>query len=130
MSSQTAKTQAVRTQTVRTEHKPGVHEEYLKRRRLRLERCSREQADLLTREIDRLLGVDTVDFDGDTELLTVEYDASVASLDQIEAVLSDNDCAVSRDLWTRFREGWYRFNDDNIKQNASRDPWTCHNPPK
>jgi hypothetical protein len=31
--------------------------------------------------------------------------------------------------WTRFRESWYRFTDENVRDNARREPWSCHRPP-
>jgi hypothetical protein len=111
---------------MKSEHKPGVHEQYLVKRRLKLEGFTHDDAVALVRDIDQLRGIDRVSIDEKTKMLSVAYDASTASIGQIEEVLTRHDCDLSHTWWNRFKERWYEVKDQNIKDIASRDPWTCH----
>ena len=44
-------------------------------------------------------------------------------------VLKKHAVEVSHDWWTRFKTGYYRFVDDNVKDNAGHEPWSCHQSP-
>jgi hypothetical protein len=54
------------------------------------------------------------------------YDASRLCIDHIEAILARHAIEISHGWWTRFKEDHYRFVDQNIKDNASKEPWSCH----
>jgi hypothetical protein len=36
---------------------------------------------------------------------------------------------ISHDWWTNFKEGYYQFVDENIRENAKHKPWSCHSSP-
>ena len=111
-------------------HKLGVNENFLMVRHLRLEGLTEENRHTITEEISQLIGVDAVSITDSENLLNIAYDASTRQLDEIEEIVRRNGCDISHDWWTHFKEGWYRFTDQNAKDNARHDPWSCHkNPP-
>ncbi|PAU75017.1 hypothetical protein CK498_20965 [Halomonas salipaludis] len=47
-------------------------------------------------------------------------------LDCVEDILDKYAVEISRGWWNRFKEEHYRFVDQNIKDNAKKEPWSCH----
>ena len=117
-----------------TEHRLGVSEATLVVRHLKLEPASDNTMVKVLSEIDEIYGLDSVSFDERSHVLNIAYDASRICIDCIEKVLTNNKLVVSHDWWTHFKEGYYRFVDQNIKDNAKAEPWSCHGnvsqPPK
>lgn len=111
------------------QHRAGVTEANLVVRHLKLEEKESLSIENLVSEIDEIMGLDSVSYDADTNTLHVAYDASKVCLDCIEEVLDKHKVSISHDWWTHFKEGYYRFVDDNVKDNAKREPWSCHKPP-
>lgn len=111
----------------KNEHRFGVSEANLVVRRLKLEDPDRTRIDPAIDEINQIRGVDNIIFDPHSTVLNISYDASRICLDCIEEVLTKHDVVVSRDWWTRFKKGHYRFVDQNVKDNAADPPWSCHN---
>lgn len=111
------------------EHKPGVTEVNLVVRHLKLEPIDTAKANAAIDEIDQLYGLDDVSFDEKSLVLNLAYDASHLCIDGIEEVLKKHDIDVSHDWWTHFKEGYYRFVDQNVKDNAAHQPWSCHKSP-
>jgi len=112
-----------------TDHKPGVHEVYLVRRKLKLDSLDAEQATAIAQEIEPLLGVDSVALDPVTRRLDIAYDASVLQLEQIEVIVRRYGSDLDQSWWNRFKEGWYRFTDQNVLDNARHEPWCCSKVP-
>ena len=110
------------------EHRPGVNEVNLVVRHLKLETLSISAVANAVEEIDKTYGIDSVSFDEKARVLNLSYDATHTCLEGIEDLLAKHDVSVSHDWWTRFKEGYYRFVDENIKDNASSEPWSCHKP--
>lgn len=113
----------------RKEHRPGVSEVNLVARHVKLEGIEQDCIDAVVSEIDQLYGLDEVSYDEESHVLNIAYDASHMSLDDIEAVLRQHNIDLSHDWWTHFKEGYYKFVDQNVKDNVSHHPWSCHNPP-
>lgn len=111
------------------EHRLGVVEANLVTRHLKIESAAREIISTVIEEIDQIYGLDAISFDEKSQVLNVSYDASRASIDGIEDVLAKHKLSVSRDWWTRFKESYYKFVDQNVKDNASHEPWSCHKRP-
>ncbi|MDX1803817.1 MAG: cation transporter [Alcanivorax sp.] len=61
--------------------------------------------------------------------LVVHYDASQVDLDQVEALLKTHQLQLRQGWWPRLRNGWYRFVDQNVRDNARHEPWCCHKLP-
>lgn len=114
---------------MKEENRLGVSSANLVTRHLKLEPMEREKLDAAIAEIDKLYGLASVSFDDTKGRLDMAYDATRICLDCIEDVLKKYAIEVSHDWWTHFKEGHYRFIDQNLKDNASREPWSCHKSP-
>ena len=113
-----------------SEHRLGVSEVNLVTRHLKLETVKDEQAlEAAIADIDQLYGLDSVSFNADRRKLHLAYDATRLCLDCVEEILEKYALAVSHDWWTRFKEEHYRFVDQNVKDNARQEPWSCHQTP-
>jgi hypothetical protein len=113
----------------KTEHRLGVSEVNLVMRHLKLEAKGVANINEAIAEIDKLYGLDAVSFDDHSQVLNLAYDASRLCLDGIEEVLAKYGIEVSHDWWTHFKEGYYKFVDENVKDNAKHAPWSCHQSP-
>lgn len=111
------------------EHRLGVNEINLVVRHLKLDENSLKNIDRALAEVNSIYGLDAVSFDHDTHALNVAYDASRTDIDSIESILKKHSVEVHQDWWTHFKEEYYRFVDQNVKDNAHHEPWSCHNSP-
>lgn len=109
-----------------TKHKLGVDSNYLVKRRLLIAGIFPQNGPALTQSIEALIGVDTVTLDLPTGALDVHYDASKRQLDDIVKIVTLEGSMLSTSRWQRFKRGWYRYFDQNIKENAAKAPWRCH----
>jgi hypothetical protein len=114
---------------VKEANRLGVSSANLGTRHLKLEPAEREKLDAVIAEIDTLYGLASAFFDDSKGRLDMAYDATRICLDCIEEVLTKYAIKVSHDWWTHFKEGHYRFVDQNLKDNASRELWSCHKSP-
>ncbi|WP_028877580.1 hypothetical protein [Teredinibacter turnerae] len=108
------------------EHRLGVSEASLVVRHLKLEPVDPDTMQQVLAEIDEIYGLDAVSFDEKTQVLNIAYDAARICLDCIEEVLEKHKVQMSHDWWTNFKEGYYRFFDQNIKDNMNAKPMGCH----
>lgn len=106
------------------DHRPGVHEAYLVKRHLKLEDLDAAKAAAIAQEIDQLVGVDSVALDKDTRRLDVAYDASHLRIEQVEEIVRRHGTDLDHGWWTQFKEGWYRFTDQNVRDNIQHEPWS------
>lgn len=111
------------------EHRLGVSEVNLVVRHLKLEPVTRERLQETIDEIDQMYGLDDISFDEKSHVLNLAYDGSRICLDGIEEVLAKHGVQVSHDWWTHFKEGYYKFVDENVQENAHHEPWSCHRSP-
>ena len=111
------------------EHRLGVSEANLVQRHLKLGDVNSSRIVLAISEIDEIYGMDKVSFDESSQMLDVAYDASRTCIDCIEEILGKHHIEISHDWWTRFKEGHYRFVDQNVKDNAEHVPFNCHKIP-
>lgn len=111
------------------EHRLGVSEINLVTRHLKLEPSDEEEIRAAVADIDQLYGLDNVSFDDKKRKLHLAYDASRLCLDCVEEILEKHAIEISHDWWTRFKEEHYRFIDQNVKDNAKQEPWSCHQSP-
>lgn len=113
-----------------TEHRLGVKEVNLVVRHLKLEGVTGENQQAIIEAVDHTYGIDNVSFDEGSGTLNVAYDATHCELDGIEDILHNHGADVAHDWWTQFKEGYYQYVDDNIRENATRSPWSCHTKPQ
>lgn len=85
------------------EHRVGVKEANLVVRNLRLCKVTDGNCDALIEEIDRLFGIETV--------------------------IRKHGADLHNDWWTHTKESYYQFVDQNIKDNVTHKPWSCHATP-
>ncbi|MBW6392460.1 cation transporter [Billgrantia antri] len=111
------------------DHRLGVSEINLVTRHLKLEPNDEVAIRAAVADIDQLYGLDGVSFDEKKWRLDLAYDASRVCLDCVEDILMKHAVEISHDWWTRFKEEHYRFVDQNVKDNANHEPWSCHQSP-
>lgn len=111
------------------DHSLGVSEINLVTRHLKLEPSDEENIRAAVADIDELYGLDSVAFDSKKRRLDLEYDASRLCLDCVEEILERHTVKISQGWWNRFKEEHYRFVDQNVKDNARQEPWSCHQTP-
>ena len=111
------------------DHRAGVREINLVKRTLKLNTESVKKVREAINEIDRLVGLDSVAYDSDQNLLSVAYDASKVDLNVIEEKLGKFGIEINNGWWTHLKEEYYKFIDQNIKDNAEHTPWSCHRSP-
>ncbi|QTF92864.1 cation transporter [Halomonas sp. BM-2019] len=112
------------------EHRLGVAETNLVNRNLKLEPSDTASLKAAIDEIDRLYGLDSVSLNENKRMLYLAYDASRICLDCVEEILDKHAIEISHGWWTRFKENHYRFVDQNVKDNAKQEPWSCHQSPR
>jgi len=111
------------------QHRLGVSETNLVVRHLKLVTTNVDRINDAIAEIDEIYGLDAVSFNDKSNVIDVAYDASRICIDCIEEVLQKYDIEVSHDWWNRFKEDYYRFVDQNVKDNADHIPFSCHKIP-
>jgi len=107
-------------------HRLGVSEARLVKRALKLKPCDQGDLDAAIREIDEIFGLDDVSLDECGWKLNVAYDASRTCIDCVEEALVNNGVQLKDNWWTRFKREHYKFVDQNVKDNANQEPWSCH----
>ncbi len=110
-------------------HRPGIHEGYLMSRCLKIEGAEEVERQHIIHAIDQLKGVDLVSFVKENSKLKVVYDGSMLSVDDIEQVVRENGCRFADDWWNRYKLGWYRYTDENVRSSAKHVPHCCNKPP-
>ncbi|KEA62282.1 hypothetical protein ADIMK_3572 [Marinobacterium lacunae] len=112
------------------DHRPGVKEANLVTRTLKL--TTRDETDIaaLVDEIERIFGMDSVNYDAATAILSCAYDATHCSVDRVEAVINKHGAGFANNWWNRTKRGYYRFVDQNMKDNAGYEPHCCNKIPR
>ncbi len=108
------------------EHRLGVSEANLVNRHLKIETAPAESIRAAVAEIDEIYGMDSVAFDEKHYRLDLAYDASRLSIEDVEKVMTTHGLELSHGWWTQHKESNYRFVDQNVKDNAKHEPWSCH----
>lgn len=112
-------------------HRVGVNECCLVIRHLKLKRLEHDTAEVIGQKLEGIIGVDMVSFNEDSSVLNVAYDAGKVNIDDIEAIVREGGADIDDGWWTHLKEGWYRYTDENVRENFKREPWSCHQaPPK
>ncbi|WP_163560316.1 cation transporter [Halomonas sp. NO4] len=108
------------------DHRLGVSEASLVTRMLKVKPDAAGRISAAVTEIDSLFGIDSVSYDPEHRKLTLAYDAKRLCIDDIEEVLTRHGVDISAGRWNRIKEDYYRFVDQNVKENAKQKPWSCH----
>lgn len=113
----------------KNEHRLGVFEVNLVIRHLKLESVTPENISAVVDEIDQLYGLDGVSFDEKSQVINLAYDASRVGIQGIEEIFEKHGVDICHNWWTNLKEGYYRFVDDNVKDNAKHKPTCCNKIP-
>jgi hypothetical protein len=113
----------------KSQHRTGVSEVTLVARHLKLESAQILNINNAVEEIDQLKGLDGVSFDEKSQVLNIAYDATQLNIDDIEKIILKYGLEVSHDWWTHFKESYYRFVDENVKDNSKTVSHCCSKPP-
>jgi hypothetical protein len=112
------------------DHRVGVSEANLVVRHLKLEAINDDNKQLIIDEIDQEFGIDSVSFDDDSKTLNVAYDAVRCKLHGIEDIVKKHGADISHNWWTHFKESYYQFVDQNMKDNAKHKPLNYYHTPR
>ncbi len=110
-------------------HRAGVSESSLVVRHLKLEHVTKENISALITDIDQLYGLDAVTFDEKTQVINLAYDAARLSIDGIEELFKKHGLHISHDVWTRFKNNYYSFIDQNVHDNSHHVHACCNKVP-
>jgi hypothetical protein len=111
------------------DHRVGVRENSLVVRNLRLANVTEKNIEALVEEIDQMFGLDEVSFNRKEETIYLAYDAVNLNLEGIEEVIRKHGGEIHNDWWTHTKESYYKFCDQNTKDNFEHEPWSCHKSP-
>jgi len=112
------------------DHRGGVKEVNLVVRHLKLEGITAENKQIIIDEIDQIIGIDSVSYDDESCTLNVSYDATHCNLDGIEEHIEAHGAELSHGWWTRFKESYYKYVDQNVKDNDEIEPVPRNSLPK
>jgi len=112
--------------TMQNQYRLGVSKVNLVTRKLKLRLIEPPTLQQAVEEIDQLYGLNSVAFDDNKKMLRLAYDASRISIEDVEAILTKQGMTIDQGWWNRAKEEHYRFVDQNIKDNAAKEPWSCH----
>ncbi|SFT35057.1 hypothetical protein [Halomonas saccharevitans] len=108
------------------EHRLGVSEATLVTRTLKLKPHESWRMEAAIAQVDNLFGMDKAFYDDELSQLRLAYDAQRLCIDDVEKVLERHGVDISSGRWNRIKEEYYRFVDQNVKDNAKQKPWSCH----
>jgi hypothetical protein len=111
------------------EHRVGVTEVNLVIRKLQLKGLTEFNRAKIISEIDEAVGIENVTLDIKDGLLHVAYDVTHINLDAIKLVVVEHGAELSGGWWSHFKEGYYKFVDQNMKDNIKHKPSCCSRPP-
>jgi hypothetical protein len=110
-------------------HRVGVSEDNLVIRTLKLTKITGQNKNNILAKIDEAFGIDAVSFDDEKHELHLAYDATHINLDGIEEIIRSFEADVADSWWNHIKEDYYKFVDQNVKDNANHKPWSCHKSP-
>ncbi|WP_369600359.1 hypothetical protein AAIA72_10970 [Hahella sp. SMD15-11] len=113
----------------KTTHKTSVNPAHLVKRSLRVQVPSESAMTRAIAELNEDMGVDRVEWIPGKSRLTVIYDASFRSLENIEAILQHHGIQWAPGWWNQKKRNWYASSDADIKENLKAEPHCCSKMP-
>ncbi|WP_076411619.1 hypothetical protein [Shewanella sp. UCD-KL12] len=111
-------------------YRAGVKEENLVVRYLKLEGVTQDNKATIIARIDHVIGIESVSYDEASATLKMAYDATHCDLELFQQLIQEQGADLSHGMWTRVKEGYYKFVDQNVKDNAEHDPHVNNALPK
>ena len=113
----------------KTSHKKSVNPAHLVKRKLRVQVPSEDAIRKALAELNADMGIDQADWKPGKSLLTVIYDASFRSLEDVEKILAAQGVAWAPGWWNQKKRNWYASSDADIKENLKAEPHCCSKMP-
>lgn len=111
------------------EHRVGVTDVNLVIRKLQLKGLTEFNRAKIISEIDEAVGIESVTLDIKDGLLHIAYDVTHINLDAIKLVVVKHGAELSGGWWNHFKESYYKFVEQNMKDNLKHKPSCCSRPP-
>ena len=112
-----------------SKHRAGVNEGFLVTHKLKLVNLTKENSEKIRSEIDSMISIDGVWIDIDNSTIKIAYDASHHNIDEMRNIIIKYGADISPDWWNQWKLSWDRQTDQNVKQNANYEPFSCHKTP-
>ncbi|MFT6348147.1 MAG: hypothetical protein ACJAYB_001150 [Psychromonas sp.] len=111
------------------EHRVGFTEVSLVIRKLQLKGLTEFKQAKIISEIDEAFGIENVTLDIKDGLLLIVYDVTHIDLEIIKRLVVKHGAEFSGGWWKNFKQGYYRFVDQNMIKNSKHKPSCCSRPP-
>jgi len=105
-------------------HKPTSQEAFLLKRKLTVDGLSESEWEDFIQELNHHPCIDFAEL-GSGHQLKVTYDGTHWSTDELLDLIQAHGGELRNGWWPRRRLAWYRFTDDNVRSNASHEPFCC-----
>ena len=102
--------------------------EVLKTRKIKLLHTPNGQTDKITQSLADIDGVKEVKFDSDKRSLMITYNLESILLTKIEQLLEEKGIVLCKNLWGKFKLGWFHFTEQNELDNLHIHPTCCSDP--
>lgn len=112
-----------------SEHQSGINPGFVTRHTLSLNGLDKDNVTLIVRDLGELPSMDSVKLIEAKQTLTVAYDASHHSIDDMIAIVEKHGASIKDNWWSRVKLGWQRQTDQNVKDNAKHEPHCCNKMP-
>lgn len=107
----------------------GVNPGFLARHKLAVRGLNATNVKGISSEIGELWAVDGVWIDEEKQTIKIAYDASHHDIDEMIEIIRKHDAEIDDSWWTRYKLGWQRQTDQNIKDNSTHVPSCCNKAP-
>ncbi|PKH01183.1 hypothetical protein CXF72_18045 [Psychromonas sp. MB-3u-54] len=111
------------------EHRVGVTEVNLVIRKLQLKGLTEFNQAKIVSEIDEAFGIENVTLDIKDGLLQIAYDVTHIDLDIIKRLVVKHGAEFSGGWRNNFKQGYYKFVDQNMIENSTHKASCCSRPP-
>ncbi|EMP54694.1 hypothetical protein MSNKSG1_15332 [Marinobacter santoriniensis NKSG1] len=105
-------------------HKPTSQEAFLLKRKLKVDGLSESEWEDFIQELNQHPCIDFAELQWGDQL-NVTYDGTHWSTDELLGLVQSHGGKLRDGWWTRRKLAWYRFTDDNVRANASHEPFCC-----
>lgn len=112
-----------------SEHRSGINPGFVTKHTLSLNGLVKDNAPLIVRELGDLPYIDRVKLIEAKQTLTVAYDASHHSIDDMIAIVEKHGASIKDNWWSHVKLSWQRQTDQNVKYNAKHEPHCCNKMP-
>lgn len=109
-------------------HKPTSQAQFLLRRTLIVEGLNEDQTAQLIQELNDYLYVDFAEGTLGGQL-TVTFDGRQWSTHELIGLIEAHGGRLTKRWWQRQKLAWYRFTDENVRDNAKHVHVCCSKPP-